>query len=183
MRLFILVLLIQLARFPGTSLQAQSAPVPGDSLTVHVFLHDDCVISRYYTVTLNHLDSLYRTRHIGLVGRFPHAGITPEAMTDFGNEFQLTFPLAIDRDQALARQFGITVMPEVAVVDESTGNLLYRGRIDDSYVRVGKRNLHPRSPDLEKVITEWSEGRVPEKTLETQAIGCLITFKYPGNKP
>jgi len=183
MRLTLVFCLFLFARLPGHDLQACTSPVPGDSLTVYVFLHDDCVISRYYTITLNRIDSLYRDRHVGFVGMFPHGGITPEAMNAFGQEFQLTFPLAIDRDQALARQFGITVMPEVAVMDENAGKLLYRGRIDDSYVRVGKRNLHPRDPDLENILSGWTEGRSPTKTVETQAIGCLITFNEPGKKP
>ena len=183
MRLALWFWLFLLARLPGPGLLAHPVTIPGDSLTVFVFLHDDCIISRYYTITLNRIDSQYQTEHVGLVGMFPHSGITSEAMAAFGNEFQVTFPLAIDKDQKLARQFGITVMPEVAVVDEGTGNLLYRGRIDDSYVRVGKRNLHPRNPDLEDILRNWMEGRSPGKTVETQAVGCLITFNEPGNKP
>lgn len=150
--------------------------VSKDSLTVYVFLHDDCVISRFYTPALSALDAQYRQRHIGIIGLFPHAGITAAAVDNFRTEFGIPFPLAKDSAQAMARQLGISVMPEVAVVDVESKRLLYRGRIDDSYVRVGKRNLHPKKNDLTEVLDAWLSGHPPSETIKTQAIGCLITF-------
>ncbi len=147
-----------------------------DSLTVLVALHDDCVISRFYTPKLNALDSAYRDRHIGIVGFFPHGSITPAAIDAFRKEFRITFPIILDEDQSIARRYGVTVMPEAVAVDHRTGHVLYRGRIDDSYVRVGKRKLHPQSNDLEEVVNAWLAGNVPDETKETQAVGCFITF-------
>jgi hypothetical protein len=147
-----------------------------DSLTVLVALHDDCVISRFYTPSLNALDSMYRGRHVGIVGFFPHGAITPAAIEAFRAEFRITFPLILDEDQSIARRHGVTVMPEAVAVDHRTGHAIYRGRIDDSYVRVGKRKLHPRSNDLEDVVKAWLAGDMPDAMTETPAVGCLITF-------
>ncbi len=147
-----------------------------DSLTVLVALHDDCVISRFYTPRLNALDSIYRGRHIGIVGFFPHGSVTPAAIEAFREEFRITFPLILDEDQSIARRHGVTVMPEAVAVDHRTGHVLYRGRIDDSYVRVGKRKLHPKSNDLEDVMKAWLDGERPDELTETPAVGCFITF-------
>ena len=160
-----------------TTRTPQTAPASGpDSLTVLVALHDDCVISRFYTPTLNALDSAYRHRHVGIVGFFPHRSITPTGIDLFRDEFRITFPLIPDEDQSIARRFGITVMPEAVAIDHRTGRVVYRGRIDDSYVRVGKRKLHPQSNDLEEVLKAWLAGDVPDAMRETQAVGCFITF-------
>jgi hypothetical protein len=67
-------------------------------------------------------------------------------------------------------------MPEAVVLDHHTGRVIYRGRIDDSYVRVGKRKLHPQSNDLEDVLNAWLAGDVPDAMTETQSVGCFITF-------
>jgi hypothetical protein len=147
-----------------------------DSLTVLVALHDDCVISRFYTPRLNALDSTYRGRHIGIVGFFPHGSITPAAIEAFRDEFRIAFPLLLDENQSVARRYGVTIMPEAVAVDHRTGHVLYRGRIDDSYVRVGKRKLHPRSNDLENVVKAWLDGDRPDGVTETPAVGCFITF-------
>ena len=147
-----------------------------DSLTVMVALHDDCVISRFYTPKLNALDSAYRGRHIGIVGFFPHGTITPEAIAAFQEEFLIDFPLILDEGQSIARRYGVTVMPEAVVVDHRTGRVIYHGRIDDSYVRVGKRKLHPQSNDLDDVLKGWLAHDVPDEMTETQAVGCFITF-------
>ena len=72
---------------------------------------------------------------------------------------------------------GATVTPEVAVWDHRTNRLIYRGRIDDSYVRVGKRKFHPKSHDLKNIIDLWLIKQTPDTLVQTQAVGCFINLK------
>ncbi len=76
----------------------------------------------------------------------------------------------------------MTVTPEVAVWDHRTERLLYRGRIDDSYVRVGKRKLHTQHHELRDIIEGWLRGEVPDELVTTHAIGCYINFNSPLDK-
>jgi peroxiredoxin len=151
--------------------------IPSDSLSVYVFLSDECMISQFYTLKLTDLYESYHLHKVGLVGYFPTASADASRIKSFGEKYHLSFPLIVDDDQALARQLGITVTPEVAVWDHRSGRLIYRGRIDDSYVRVGKRKMHPQSEDLKNIIEGWIHNEVPEDTLVTQAIGCFINFR------
>src|SRR6187549_204885 len=123
-----------------------------DSLTVYIFLHDDCLISQFYTLELSRLYDAYHSKKVGFVGYFPNATSTAEQIETFGTNYKLTFPLLPDYTQDVTRKFGVTVTPEVAVWDHRSDQLIYRGRIDDSYVRVGKRKTHPQSRDLEEII-------------------------------
>ena len=150
-----------------------------DSLTIYVFLHDECVISQFYTPLLTELYEKYNDKKIGFIGYFPHFSSKPAQIENFAKKYRLAFPLKQDYYQVLTKKFGITITPEVAVWDHRSDRLVYRGRIDDSYVRVGKRKLHPQHHDLKNVIDEWIVGDVPADTIVTQAIGCFIGPSIP----
>ena len=147
-----------------------------DSLTVYVFLLDECVISQFYTPQLNELHEKYRHKKVGFIGLFPNSISTTDQIDAFGKTYGIPFELKEDHDKTWTRKFGITITPEVAVWDHRSERLLYRGRIDDSYVRVGKRKLHPRQHDLRDIIDNWILGKIPAQTIETQAIGCFVNF-------
>ena len=147
-----------------------------DSLTVFVFLEDECLISQFYTNELTRLYDHYRIDHVGFTGYFPSPTTDTAAIASFAERFKLEFPLLPDPDQAFARKMDITITPEVAVLDHRTNRIIYKGRIDDSYVRVGKRKLHPQKHDLEDIIKAWQLNQTPEVLVQTEAIGCFITF-------
>jgi len=146
----------------------------GDSLTVYVFLADQCMISQFYTPELTRLYEKYQPQKVGFIGYFPNANSTRERIDSFAVNYRLDFPLLEDYDKKWTHRFGITVTPEVAVWDHRANQLIYRGRIDDSYVRVGKRKLHPQSHDLIDVIEAWIMHQETGAMTQTQAIGCLI---------
>ncbi len=147
-----------------------------DSLTVYVFLHDECVISQYFTPELTRLYKTYHSKGVGFIGLFPNSTSDAARITHFGQQYQLKFPLEPDYAKEQTLRLGIRVTPEVAIWDHRSDRLLYRGRIDDSYVRVGKRKLHPKSRDVESIITRWLSHDAPVSLIETQAIGCFINF-------
>jgi hypothetical protein len=171
-----LVSLFFLGSFGHGTIGAKGIPTQIDSLTVYVFLHDECVISQYFTPELTRLFENYSSRKVGFVGYFPGASVTEERMMRFGEKYHLSFTLLEDHQKNWSRKFGVTITPEVAVWDHRTESLLYRGRIDDSYVRVGKRKLHPQHHDLEEVISSWLLMQNPTEMVQTQAIGCFINF-------
>ncbi|MBK9983052.1 MAG: hypothetical protein IPP15_11625 [Saprospiraceae bacterium] len=163
----------------STSSQRASVPstsVISDSLTVYIFLLDECTISQFYTPQLNDFYKKYHSKKVGFIGYFPNFASKPEQIEAFASTYHLAFPVKQDYYKDWTRKFGITVTPEVAVWDHREDRLIYRGRVDDSYVRVGKRKLHPQNEDLKNVIDSWLAGSVPQDTIVTQAIGCFINF-------
>lgn len=150
-----------------------------DSLTVYIFLLDECTISQYYTPQLKAFYEKYKNKKIGFIGYFPNFASKPVQIEDFGKTYHIPFPLKQDYYKEWTQKFGITVTPEVAVWDHRENRLIYRGRVDDSYVRVGKRKLHPQEENLKNVIESWLADSVPPDTIITQAIGCFINFTDP----
>jgi peroxiredoxin len=155
----------------------------GDSLTVYVFLEDECLISQFYTPELTRLFNKYNTQHVGFLGYFPNFSSDTNSIDAFAIQFKLEFPLQSDYQKDWTRKFGVTVTPEVVVMDHRTDQLIYRGRIDDSYVRVGKRKLNPQHHDLEESIDAWISHQNAETIVTTQAIGCFINFGIPATPP
>lgn len=152
-------------------------PHATDSLSVYIFLHDECVISQFYTPLLTKYHEIYKDKKVGFVGYFPNSSAKAYNVKAFAEKYHIHFPLKSDFDKEWTKKFGITITPEVAVWDHRSDRLIYRGRIDDSYVRVGKRKLHVQHQDLKNVIDDWASGKCPADTIVTRAIGCLINLQ------
>src|SRR5688572_13546650 len=140
---------------PTQQIQTVTQGAQCDSLTVYVFLLDECVISQFYTPLLSEYHEEYKNKRVGFIGYFPNQASKSERIEAFAKTYKIDFPLKQDQNKVLAKQFGVTVTPEVAVWDHKSEKLLYRGRIDDSYVRVGKRKYHPQHADLKDIIDDW----------------------------
>ena len=76
------------------------------------------------------------------------------------------------------RAAGARVTPEAAVfVAGSAGpKLVYRGRIDDRYLTLGRMRTSPTVHDLEDALTAVLAGRSVVRS-EAPAVGCFITHR------
>ena len=84
----------------------------------------------------------------------------------------LAFPQVMDRDCALANALQARVTPEAFVIGPE-GALIYRGAIDDSAVRAGRKKPGAAKHYLRDVlqrVTAGEDGAVPEVT----AVGCIV---------
>ena len=91
-------------------------------------------------------------------------------MADFAHG---TYPAIIDATQSLAKAAGATVTPEVAVILPN-GTIAYRGRIDNTWVGLGKNRRQPTETDLKNALDQIAAGK-PVTTPRTKAVGCFIT--------
>jgi peroxiredoxin len=153
-----------------------AAAAPSDSISVYIFLREDCVICQQYTSQLEQLHQVYGNKGIHFFGVFPNESSTSELVAEYAEKYGLTFPLEIDTDQALTRRLGATITPEVVVYDHRIGRILYSGRIDDRYVKVGKRRRHVQTSELEDALKAIRAGQ-PVAVREAPATGCLITLQ------
>ena len=77
-----------------------------------------------------------------------------------------------DPAHALVNLSGATVTPEAAIF-ALNGKLLYRGRIDNTYVAAGKRRYAPTEQNLKKSIESVLHNK-PVSPDRTVAFGCYI---------
>ncbi len=139
--------------------------------TVYIFMAQRCNICKYYTPALKQLHADFEGKGVHFEGVFPNAHSTPEEIAAFDQEFDIPFPLHPDTED-LTSKYGATVTPEVVLVDIK-GVVRYQGRIDNSYVRVGKRRTRTTSSELKDALKAVTSGK-PVNTPAAPAIGCII---------
>ncbi|MEZ4934970.1 MAG: hypothetical protein R2788_22925 [Saprospiraceae bacterium] len=139
-----------------------------------MFLGEECIISQQYTVLIKRLYQEYASEDLAFKGLFPNPSSSLEKITQFNEKYELPFELAIDHLQRKMGFFKVKVTPEVVVFDEKKKVVIYQGRLDNTFVRVGKRRTITTTSELEDVLKELKNGRsVP--FYKTVAVGCYIT--------
>ena len=101
---------------------------------VLVFTTTDCPISNRYAPEIQRLANKFRDRGIRFTLVYPVPGDSAAAVRQHLTAFAYDLPAVRDSGQALVKLAGVTVTPEVAVLDVR-GRLVYRGRIDDNWKR------------------------------------------------
>lgn len=145
-----------------------------DPVTVYVFMGEKCVICRHYTLQLKALDAQYKEQGIRFVGVFSNGYSTEAGMAAFREKYGLEFEFVLDEEQKLMQELGAKITPEVYVYHHATDQVLYQGRIDDQYVRVGRRRPAPTTAELADVLSALAQGKTVE-TASAPAVGCFIT--------
>ena len=144
-----------------------------NGVIVYVFLYEDCVISQHYTLVLKELHAEFASEQLQFRGVFPNSRTDDRDMLIFRSQYELPFEMVRDEDLSLTRRLGARVTPEVVVYDTRAEAVLYKGRIDDTYFRVGKKRRVTTSSELRDVLEAISNG-IPITTENTEAIGCFI---------
>ena len=145
-----------------------------DSLSLYLFLLDDCPICLNYTPLLNDLYAKYGSR-ITFQGYFPNFSSKQKKINLFKVTYQIEFPLQTDYYKEQAKKWDAQVTPEVILYNHTSEKLIYQGRIDNKFVRLGKRR---------NVITEHNLLDAIKQTLNSkevlipfaEPIGCFINY-------
>lgn len=142
--------------------------------TVYVFLSESCPICQSYTLTLKKLYTKYSNKNVKFIGVFPNYYADSDSVNTFKKKYSIPFDLILDKNGALTKRFGAKITPEV-FVENATHDVLYSGRIDDSFYALGKRRNVITSNDLDNVLDEITTHK-NIKTSKTQAVGCIINL-------
>ncbi|MDB5299214.1 MAG: hypothetical protein JWO87_877 [Phycisphaerales bacterium] len=142
---------------------------------VIVFISVDCPIANGYAPEINRICREYEAKHISFFLVHTDPALSETDARKHAKEYGFTCPVVIDPEHELVKRLGATVTPEVAVVG-ADGAVLYRGRIDDLYLALGKRRFEATTHDLRVALDAVVAGReVP--VARTAAVGCAIVGK------
>jgi len=103
---------------------------------------------------------------------YEDAPLTPAAAIAHHDAYGFPCDALLDPQQQLAHLTGATVTPEALVVGPGS-TLLYRGRIDDQYVSVGKKRFAATTHELKDALSEVAADQ-PVTTESMPAVGCAI---------
>ncbi len=146
-----------------------------DSITVYYFLTEECVVCQQYTPTMNRLYESFNSRNLSFVGLFPNRFSREESIQAFKEKYKLPFELKREYYQSKTKRFGVEITPEVVVYNESKEYIVYKGRIDNLFMRVGKRRRVVTKKELENVLLALQNNE--DVTIEnTSPVGCYINL-------
>lgn len=144
---------------------------PGSVATVLVFTTTDCPISNRYAPEIQRLESRFG-QQVRFVLVFPVAADSTAVIRNHLKKFAYSSEAVRDTAQELVKHTGVTISPEVAVLNAKS-QLVYRGRIDDRYLELGRDRPYPTVRDLERAL-EAVVASKPVAVGETQAVGCIL---------
>jgi thiol-disulfide isomerase/thioredoxin len=174
--IFVLSLLSPYSRAQGAF---DLAGKPIDPLTafsgktvVLVFVRSDCPISNRYAPKVQQLSGEYAGRAaFWLV--YPDKDESPLVIRKHMQEYGYKIQALRDPLHALVAHSQVRVTPEAAVFD-AKGRLVYHGRIDNWYERVGRSRPEATSHELVDGIEAALRGGVPPAESATP-VGCYIS--------
>lgn len=140
--------------------------------TVFVFVATDCPNSNTYAPVLARLYREYSQRGIAFFNVYSDPAETASTVARHDTDFQTPFRALLDPHQKLARETGARSTPE-AIVLGPEGQQLYRGRIDNRFVELGKSRYQPTESDLQEALDAILQGK-PAPHPVTRTIGCAI---------
>ena len=152
----------------GEAFELAAAELP----TVLLFIGRVCPISNTLAPEMRRIHEEYGQRGVDFKLVYTDPDETHADLRMHLLEYELGMPAVLDFGQLLARQLGIRVTPEVALVLQG-GELAYRGRINDLYADFGVQRKVPTSHDLRRALDAVLADKDPEPA-RTIAIGCVL---------
>jgi Redoxin len=150
---------------------------PDHTATILFFVLPDCPISNAYAPEIKRISSEYHQRKIVSFLVYVDPDMTIDAARKHAKDYGYECPVICDPSLTLVQETGVTIAPEVAVLDPS-GKRLYRGRIDNLYAALGKRRQQATEHDLRNTLDAILDGKpIPNET--TRSIGCFILKPEP----
>lgn len=143
---------------------------------VITFVTTDCPIANVYQPILRELAEDFSEAKIDFFQVNPTRSATIEEAKLHSSDFEITSPMILDSDQAIADRLNAKVTPETFLISPS-GEVVYRGRIDNLYVGFGKKRQKPTSHDLRDAINS-ALALQPISTPATTPVGCIIQYDH-----
>ena len=145
---------------------------PTHRATVLFFVTNDCPISNAYAPEIHRLCDQYTRQNIAFYLVYADPSLSSDDARRHYTEYAYRCPAVLDRNHELAQRAGATVTPEAAVfLPDAT--LIYRGRIDNLYVDLGKPRYAATTHDLRDMLEAIVQNRPIQQTF-TPAVGCHI---------
>jgi hypothetical protein len=113
---------------------------------------------------------------VHFIGFFPNFASKPDQIKAFREKYALPFDLKTDYYKKVALQFDVKILPEVIVYQPSTKKILYRGLINDLYLKPSKRRYSIKTHYLDDVLEDIiNNDKIRHKF--TEPVGCFVNYE------
>ncbi len=146
--------------------------IPANGALALVFVTTDCPIANSYQPTISKLSRDFQDRGVTLVLVHEGADQSQDKLEKHAAEYSVPCRLVSDPDHRIAHRLGVSITPEVCVLNNKA-ETLYQGSIDDLYPGFGKKRPKPTREHLKIALEEITTGAVVTES-RTKAVGCSI---------
>lgn len=157
----------------------QLGPTADRTALVLVLLSTECPISNSYIPLLNQLHAEWTVldERVELIGFISDPSLSRADAVRHSEEFKVSFPVLFDGSGEIADTLKPTHTPEAFVLN-AEGQIVYHGRIDDTYAALGKRRLQPTTEEVRSAVSALLGG-VPVETAYEEPVGCFFEAPRP----
>lgn len=141
-------------------------------IVVLVFISSECPISNKLAPELERLGRKFASNEVSFNLVYPNTSDTEEKIADHRRDYHLAANFVRDPKHELVKLATATVTPEAAVFNAKR-ELVYRGRVNDRFLALGKDRPQATRNDLENAINALLAGK-KAKHARTEAVGCFI---------
>ena len=140
--------------------------------SVLFFITHDCPISNQFAPEIQRICGTYEEDGFQCFLVYVDPDLTAGLIRRHLQEFGHQAPAILDSRHRLVEFAGATVTPEVGVFSPR-GEILYRGRINNLYERLGRPRRIVTEHDLRGALDQIRDD-LPVSPARTQAIGCFV---------
>jgi len=142
------------------------------SVTVLLFISNDCPIANRYAPEFRRLHDRFASRGVSFWLVHADPAENPADIREHARQYQLELPEIRDPQHHLTKLAKAEVTPSAAVFSPGM-TLVYRGRIDDRFVELGRERPAATRHDLAEAIEAVLDHK-PVLVSATKAVGCYI---------
>lgn len=140
--------------------------------SVIVFLDPSCPIASRIAPRVSEMSAEFTAAGVHVYGVLSDPLLTPEEGRAYRKESGLQFTLLFDSTGELAHRLQPTHVPEAFVLN-ARDEIVYRGRVDDEFVAVGRKRQQIQSHDLRDAVRAVVAGESP-RMKRTEPVGCVF---------
>lgn len=144
----------------------------GAKATVIIMFNHQCTVCPQYIKTINDLNTKFGNQGINFYAVFPDTSTDIETLQIFAVQQKLMIPIIIDRKRELANTLQATQTPQAFVLN-TTGNVLYNGRINNMFENLWSKRPKVTTQELANAITATLKNK-KVKVKQTEVVGCPI---------
>lgn len=139
---------------------------------VFLFVSVECPISNRYAPEMRRLYRRFGPKGVRFWLVYPNPAETADMIRHHIHDYGFPRHALRDVTHDLVERAQATITPE-AVVYDRLGRALYRGRLDDRYIKLGVERPHATRHDLRDALTAILLGK-PIAQPRTPVVGCYI---------
>ena len=139
-----------------------------------IFVSTDCPVANAFQPALRKICETYKDQGVRCFMIHSSSKTVESKVVSHIKDYGITMPVVLDSDQSIGQLVDAKVTPEAIVVDR-TGQVRYRGLINNLYAGYGKKRQEATEHYLTDALDALIDGD-PVRNAITKPIGCFIHY-------